>query len=1283
MKILTLKPRQALNPAFLKIKPQRNEIEVFKSQLTHLLDHISDTESEEFHKNLVSDFLKKTGFDNRFYINTKGRNDLVIHADKTPQSDVAVIIEAKKPTNKAEMLRENNINTKAFQELVLYFLRERITLKNTSLKYLIATNIHEWFIFDAQVFEKAFAQNKELVRQFNDFEAKRLTGANTDFFYREIAQPATEKAIEMLEYTYFNIHDYEKSLRNTNKADDAQLIVLYKLLSAEHLLKLPFANDSNSLDKRFYAELLHVIGLEEIKESGKKLIQRKAVGDRNPASLLENAIEQLESLDKISRINRSQYGQTENEVLFNVALELCITWINRILFLKLLEAQLLAYHDHNKDYAFLNAAKIKDYDLLNKLFFQVLAKKTAERSEAINADYSHVPYLNSSLFEPTELEHNTLFISNLEDGMPLPVLANTVLKDDTGKKRNGKHNAINYLFDFLDAYDFSSEGKEAIQEENKNLINASVLGLIFEKINGYKDGSFFTPGFITMYMCRETIRKAVVQKFNETKGWQCQNTDDLYDKIEDRHEANAIVNSIKIVDPAVGSGHFLVSALNEIIALKHDLKILQDKSGKRLKEYDVKVLNDELIIVDEDAKLFDYKPTSTESQRVQETLFHEKQTIIENCLFGVDINPNSVKICQLRLWIELLKNAYYKSNGQLETLPNIDINIKAGNSLISRFGLDADLSDALKSIKYTVEQYKGFVDDYKNADDKELRRGFKKIIEEIKTNFKTKIDTGFKAEIAKARGTLINIETEINTKKLWGEKLPKDLILKLEKAAEKLAQYEQDKEDVQNNKIYENAFEWRFEFPEVLDQNGSFIGFDVVIGNPPYVSISKIPDMKILKTRYSTFSPTGDLYEIFFELGGNILRKEGVLTFITGSAWLKASHGEPLRKYFTNAVNPKNLIDFSDCQIFEEATVLTTIVQFLKQVNDDTLLAVRLDKNLKDKLSDIKCYFEEKSSFLKNLNEKSWVINEQSLNEIKTKIEIDAIPLKDCDIKINRGILTGFNDAYYISKEQKEAFVKEDSKNAEILKPLLRGRDITRFGANFAELYLINTQNGESLKVENLEEDIKIEDGYNFVKINNNWTKVNRIEYVKGNNIRINRVIVEEDYPVIYQYLKRFESELKSRLDQGNHWTNLRNCAYLGDFEKEKIIYPNMTKFFPFMYDDSGICTNQKCYIMGGSNLKFLTAFFNSKLFKYCYTSDFPELLGNVRELNKNVFEQIRVKQFESDSQTPIISKVEEILALKKADIGADTSVLESEIDVLVYALYGLTEAEITVVEGV
>jgi len=924
MTLKQLKPRKALNKAFLKLKPNRNEIEVFKTNLIQLLDRVNEKESEEYHKNLITYFLRKTYYDPAHFINTKGRTDLVIHNGSKENSSVGVIVETKKPTNKSEMLTQENINVKAFQELVLYYLRERITGKNLEIRYLIATNINEWFVFDANVFEQCFAHNKEFVKQFNEFESHRLAGKTTDFFYTEIAKPFIASLNQEIEFTWFDIREYEEPLRNDAPTDDNKLIALFKLLSPEHLLKLPFANDSNTLDKRFYGELLHIIGLSETKEGSKKIIGRSKEGQRNAGSLLENAIIELDSLDKIIRLEKpGQFGGTMPERLFNVALELCITWINRILFLKLLEAQLITYHKGDKSFSFLNLKRIQNYDDLNSLFFKVLARKFEDRDSAIKAAFSKVPYLNSSLFEPTDLEHSTLFISNLSDDKQLPIYSASVLKDGQGKRRTGTLSTIEYLFGFLSAYDFTSEGSEEIQEDNKTLINASVLGLIFEKINGYKDGSFFTPGFITMYMCRETIRRAVVQKFNEVKGWSCETITEIYNKIDSTDEANRIVNSLKICDPAVGSGHFLVSALNEIIAVKNDLKILQDREGKRLKEYHVEVENDELIVSDEDGIIFEYNPKSHESQRIQETLFHEKQTIIENCLFGVDINQNSVKICRLRLWIELLKNAYYKNPTELETLPNIDINIKCGNSLISRFAIDADLGQALKKSKWNIDSYRLAVATYRNAENKEQKRAMKRLIADIKSDFRSEIasnDPKLK-RLQKTKGELFTLTNQTTLfeqtkkeKEVWNKKV--------DKLADGIKKVEAEIEEIKNNKIYENAFEWRFEFPEVLNEEGDFTGFDVVIGNPPYIHARDNFDnsfKNFVSNNYKTVSYQISTVNLFFERSLSLLKSNHYLSFIVPNYWLSTDYDESLRKFLFQDNSTLELINVY--QVFDEASV--------------------------------------------------------------------------------------------------------------------------------------------------------------------------------------------------------------------------------------------------------------------------------------------------------------------------------------------------------------------------
>ncbi len=925
MQLQILKPNKALNKAYLKEKVSRNNIETFKANLKTLLSKIKEGESEEHHKYPVADFLNDTWYKDAYYINTKDRADFVIHNGKTAKDTAGVILEVKSPTNTAEMITAAKPNKKALQELVLYYLRERIEHKNIDVKHLVVTNINEWYVFDEVWFEKNIFRN---VRLKKDYENYKQSGKDTKFFYDSIARPVLDEITEPLACAYFNIQDYERIANNADKTDDNKLIPLYKLLSPTHLLKQPFANDSNSLDTKFYAELLHIIGLEEVKDGGKKLIRRKEKPDT--ASLLESAIIKLEDKDSLRNIDRvSSFGATREEQLFNVALELCITWVNRILFIKLLEGQLVTYNKGNKDYRFMNPKVIFDYDELNNLFFQVLAERPANRRSHVKDKFRNVPYLNSSLFERTSLERDAIEIDVLDNRSELPIHSATVLKDEHGKRRTGNYTTLHYLFDFLDAYDFSSDGGEEIQEENKNLINASVLGLIFEKINGYKDGSFFTPGFITMYMCRETIRRAVLQKFKEVKGWDCTTLDELHDRIDvkEKAEANAIINSLRICDPAVGSGHFLVSALNELIAIKSELRILQDRQHKSLRDYHVEVVNDELVVTDEDGNLLDYNPRSPESQRVQEALFHEKETLIENCLFGVDINPNSVKICRLRLWIELLKNTYYTADSgytELETLPNIDINIKCGNSLISRFPLDADLGQALKKSKWNIDSYRIAVQTYRNAQTKDEKREMEQLIEDIKGNFRSEIANS-DPKIKKLQKLNTEYYQKYQADTLFDAKLTKEQKKHKAELENNITKLDAEIKEIKGNRIYENAFEWRFEFPEVLDIDGKFIGFDSVIGNPPYgVSVSK-DNGDFFRENFQVYSLRGESYVLFVERAISLLKSSGQFSYIIPDTILNLGFTEKLRMYLLkNTVLQE--IDMLPARVFPDATVDTLLI---------------------------------------------------------------------------------------------------------------------------------------------------------------------------------------------------------------------------------------------------------------------------------------------------------------------------------------------------------------------
>lgn len=1185
-------PKKALNKAFLKIKPNRSQIEIFKSNLIKLIGKIDEIEREENQKTHVRDFLRDTYYIENHEINTKNTIDLVIHHGKNNKSDVGVIIEAKRPSKVSEMITLNDINRKALHELLLYYFRERITEKNLNIKHLIVTNVYEWFIFDESIFERFFHQNKKLVKQFLDFES---SNKSTDVFYKEIAEPFIAEIKNEIDFTYIDIRNYEKPLRNNDKSDDNKLIVLFKLLSPEHLLKLPFINDSNSLDKRFYSELLHIIGLTETKEGSKKIIERNKEGERNSGSLLENAIIEIESLDKISRLeNKSTLGETHQERLFNVALELSITWINRILFLKLLEGQLVSYHKGDKNYQFLNYEKINDYDELNSLFFKVLAVKQNERIEDVKNAFMNVPYLNSSLFEPTEMEQSTIVISNLRDERTIPIYSQTVLKDQLGKKRSGNINPLNYLFEFLNAYDFASEGKEEIQEDNKTLINASVLGLIFEKINGYKDGSFFTPGFITMYMCRETIRKAVIQKFNDTKGWNCEDIPSLYNKIDNLNEANQIINTLKICDPAVGSGHFLVSALNEIIAIKHDLKILIDREGKRLKEYNFEVINDELMITDEEGDFFEYNPTSKESHRVQETLFHEKQVIIENSLFGVDINPNSVKICRLRLWIELLKNAYYKNETELETLPNIDINIKCGNSLISRFALDADLKQALKksSNKWTIDNYRIAVDRYRNAKSKEEKRDMERLINDIKTNFRSEIaqnDPKVK-KLFKLNGELYQLSTQGQLFEL-SAKEKNDFRKKADQITEEIKKIETEIEEIKSNKIYENAFEWRFEFPEVLDENGNFVGFDVVIGNPPYMRRTSIENNSKLffENHYLTAYKQYDLYILFIEKGLQLSRKDATLCFINPIKFLSSDYGLAIREILLKNYDIKGIVDISQIEIFDNALTYTCILSIKNSFTFSNSIKYYRIHSINDfyLINNSTPLLKNQNDFLKENDFKILFCENEKVSEIITKVNMKSSQI-GLIYSVQRGLpnnKVNFNNSRY------------------------RG-----IKSNLVKKYII------------IENELKVD--FSDSKI-------------------------QEDY----KYLLNSEMILMPR-------TVLKLQAAIKN--NESIVLDRIYYLIP----------KQKV------NNNFTLALINSKLlnfwFEYYYSSN--KVQGGYFDLTGNQIMSIPCI-LETYNHQQIVDLLNTILITKKNNPQNDTSNLESQIDHLVYELYGLTEEEKRIVE--
>ena len=1007
---------------------------------------------------------------------------------------------------------------------------------------------------------------------------------------------------------------------------DQKLSAICKLLSPYFLLGKR-RRDANDMNDAFYRELLHIIGLEEKSEKGNVTIRRPE--KRESGSLLECTISLLAAHDTLSDDER-----------YEAALELVLTWVNRLLFIKLVESQVINFNssEDKEKYEFFKEEKITSFHSINDLFFKVLALPQENRSEDVNKLFPEVPYLNSRLFECSYLEHHlNAKISSLKVTKMKPY-KDTVITY-AGRKIKDEISNINYLIEFLARYNFG----EARKDDTRELINASVLGKIFEKINGYKDGAVFTPASITNFICKETLDRSVLNKLNERMGCQCRTLQELKVHIASYglRETSDAINELRVCDPAVGSGHFLVSALNRLVAIKAELGVLLDENDQPLTySCNISISEDDELEVKFGNQHFAYRKGVNELTRIQKALFHEKSAIIRHCLYGVDINPKSVDICQLRLWIELLKNAYYDGD-RLVTLPNIDINIKQGDSLLHNLALDFDITPILKKNYISISTYKELNDNYKTAN-KSIRKEYNKILKGIQKELlyisKNKNDRLYKRKTKLAErlgklGFIGYVNPLFHHEEITDENVQKEV----EKIA---ADLEKVKAQIsERERIYDNAFEWRYMFPDVLADDGSFEGFDCIIGNPPYIQLQKMGGVvdEYSKKGYVSFARMGDICVLFYEWCVSLLRKGGYLTFITTNSWMRADYGKKLQKFFEGSdVNPMMLIDFFTFQVFRDVTIRTNILMLQKAENQNKLMCCTVEDDKTFKLKELGKFYKENKKAYSFAGRSPWVFVDEEKEAFVDAVKEQGVPLSEWNLNINRGILSGCDDAFWISTEQYNMIVSADEHCKEILVPHLRGRNIKKYQIEWEGYYLINSHNG--LKEEKLPP------------------------------IDIN------DYMPVKEHLDAFYDRLEARGDKGNTPYNLRNCAYLRDLDKKKIIYPNLTTRMGFYLDTEGYYVNAKVYMIAGEHLGFLTAFFNSALFRYCFTDTFPIVQGDGRELRKSAFERIPVKDVTDEENAEYERRVMEIQQMKRG--GLSTLEKEHELDLMILAHYEITDPE-------
>ena len=835
---------------------------------------------------------------------------------------------------------------------------------------------------------------------------------------------------------------------------------------------------------------------------------------------------------------------------------------------------------------------LPEYDELKELFFGVVAKRVSERMPELDK-YNFVPYLNSSLFEPTE----ELSIAELKDNVQISIYKGSVLK------RKGYMNPLEYLLLFLDAYDFgATESENGLRKENKTLINASVLGLIFEQINGYKDGSFYTPGNITQYMCKEALQRAVIQKFNDKKGWNCQTLTDvgnqcIMEKVSIK-EKNDIINSIRICDPGVGSGHFLVSALNEIINIKNQLFALCDANGS-LFNGDLSVANDELYVTDANGDVFTYNPKVSTSQTIQEILFNEKRTIIENCLFGVDINPNSVNICRLRLWIELLKNAYYHPDGTLETLPNIDINIKCGNSLVSYYPVEIGQVVCGKgNLSKEIKEYKEKVRKYKQENDKEEKQKVKTAIAQIK------------------------------------RKIAPDIQLQLELDDSFAAQ----NREALDKHIYHNSMEWMIEFPEVLDNDGHFQGFDVVIGNPPYFNIqtlgAKSQYAEFVKNAYNDiWQDKSDILFYFFRLAMKLAK--GTICFITSNAYLFSDKAQKLRKKMIEEKRLHKIINFEEYMVFPKVSITTCITLM---TNDNSVFYAVNMKGKEHTSEEVIGYIDDPANTFKvNLSANAvFALVNSRIADLNAIIDGKHETL-DKLVKMGKGMETAADPVFLFDTYPSQF-------PADFIKKRVTGSNMDKFVILPKDVYILY-----------------------FEEINE----------------------FEDLPPAIQNHLNAHKSELSNRAtvkNEGKKWWKYSRPMHRELYDLPKLFCSRRNFNNKFCYDDS-------CDYIGFSNMtvifdtekkypiKYILALLNSKTLNFRYKSIGKQTGGGSFEYFPNEVGKLPIPFATPAQQQPIIDLVDQILVAKKANPPQDTSALEQQIDLLVYRLYGLSYDDVLTID--
>lgn len=837
-------------------------------------------------------------------------------------------------------------------------------------------------------------------------------------------------------------------------------------------------------------------------------------------------------------------------------------------------------------------------DILEPLFYQALRQDRRHDDDYYDKLHCKIPFLNGGLFDPIggyDWVHTDI------------LLPDDLFSNDNRTKEGDTGNGI---LDIFDRYNFTVKEDEPLEKEVA--VDPEMLGKVFENLLEVKDrkskGTYYTPREIVHYMCRQSLINYLYAELNGKTS--------AYEKIGEE-QLDMFGNKVKTgqldltiertsgtdipredIEMLIRIGEHLGE--NEAIAIEKEQRIVEGKQKSSTKKsvlsenirHNAKLIDDKLA----DIKVCDpavgsgaflvgmmseiVKTRNVLSVFIKEpdrSLYRFKRECIEKSLYGVDIDPGAIEIAKLRLWLSLVVDE--EDIREIKPLPNLDYKIVCGNSL--------------ESVEGRLEHSKAFIE-----------------LESLKQRFFGETSPGQKKE-ERAR-----IEELIS--RLTGNR---------------------------------ERFDYRIFFSEVFDHSG---GFDVVMANPPYVRQEGIKDLKpALKSEFGKFfCGTADLYTYFYKRGTDILKEGGHLCFIAPNKFMRAGYGKNTRELLSEKVTPKRIIDFRDLPIFDATTYpAILLVEKRRPAQEQTALAAtftdasqleRIEETLIDR------GFPMPAAALRK---EGWALEQPQVLALMEKLRKTGTPLGEyVKGRFYRGILTGLNEAFVIDEATRSRLIAEDPKSAELIKPWLRGRDIKKWKAQWAGLYLITIASS----------------------VNKEWPWSNE------KTGKAARSVFMKTYPAIHHHLAQWEEKLRKRDDQGQYWWELRSCAYYEEFEKSKIVYPDIAQASEFTYDTSKSFLGNTAYIIP-TDETWLLGLLNSKLLWWFYLNLSSIIRGGFVRFIAQYMEQLPIPPVTSIQKSPIIALVNKILA--DPDSPA-VPCLEAEIDQLVYKLYNLSPEEIAIIEG-